>query len=187
MPDTDSAAKGTYVALVRGVGPGDPRMRNEKLRGVLEALGFSGVRSVIASGNIVFESEPTATSDLEAAIEAAWPQMLGFEALTIVKSRERLSELIAADPFAGATHSGSSYLMVTFFKHATEAGLALPHKPAGKPYEIVGHTGDALFSVTDNTVVKTSDLMTWLERRYGKEMTSRTLVTLQRILKKMDG
>ena len=44
---------------------------------------------------------------------------------------------------------------------------------------------NALFTVTDNTVVKTTDLMTWLEKEFGKEITSRTWLTIHRILKKM--
>lgn len=40
----------TYVALLRGIVPLNPNMRNEKLRGVFEKLGFTNVRTVISSG-----------------------------------------------------------------------------------------------------------------------------------------
>jgi hypothetical protein len=43
----------------------------------------------------------------------------------------------------------------------------------------------ALFTVTDNTQGKSVDLMAWLERRYTSNITSRTPLTLQKILKKM--
>ena len=45
-----------YVALLRGIGPGNPNMRNDKLRSVFEKLGFSNVKTVISSGNVLFES-----------------------------------------------------------------------------------------------------------------------------------
>lgn len=61
-----------YVAFLRGIAPMNPNMRNEKLRTVMEDLGFSNVKTVISSGNILFESDEQNISKLEATIEAAW-------------------------------------------------------------------------------------------------------------------
>ena len=76
-----------YVALIRGIGPGDPRKTNKKLCGVLQELGFTDVESVISSGNVIFESPETDSAALEEKIEAAWPRLLGFTATTIVRSQ----------------------------------------------------------------------------------------------------
>lgn len=174
-----------YVALVRGIGPGDPRKTNEKLRSALESLGFSNVASVISSGNIIFESSESDVRKLEGLIETAWPQLLGFQATTVVKSQQQLQSLLDADPFDGASHSNSSYLLITFFKRPTRPAFSLPFHPPGKPYKVVGYADNALCTVTDNTIVKTSDLMTWLEKQFGKDITSRTPLTIQRIIKRM--
>lgn len=175
-----------YVALIRGIGPGDPQKTNEKLRGVLETLGLSDVKSVISSGNIIFESAEEDGNKLEEMIEAAWPKQLGFKATTIVRSRPQLQKILEADPFNGAQHSESSYLLVTFFKQPQKPDFDLPYQPPGKPYKIVGYTDNVLFSITDNTIMKTTDLMTWLEKQFSKDITSRTPLTIQRIIKKMD-
>ena len=45
-----------YAALLRGIAPSGPNMTNDKLRGVFEELGYEHVASVLASGNIVFDS-----------------------------------------------------------------------------------------------------------------------------------
>jgi uncharacterized protein (DUF1697 family) len=175
-----------YVALIRGIGPGDSRMANDKLRGVLEGLGFSGVKSVISSGNIIFESDITDVNKLETMIEAALVKHLRFERSTIVKSQGQLQKLLDSDPFSGAPHNESSYLLITFFKQPTEPGFDLPYQPPSKPYTLVGYADNTLFSITNNTVIKTSDLMTWLEKQYSKKITSRTPLTIQRILNKMN-
>jgi uncharacterized protein (DUF1697 family) len=175
-----------YVALIRGIGPGDPRKTNEKLRGALESLGFSNVESVISSGNVIFESSENDIRQLEEMIETAWLQLLGFQATTIVKSQQQLQRILAADPFDGATHSNSSYLLVTFFKRKTKPDFGLPFHPPGKSYKVVGYADNVLFTITDNTNLKTSDLMTWLEKQFGKDITSRTPLTIQRILKRME-
>ena len=174
-----------YVALLRGIGPGNPNMRNDKLRGVFEDLGFTNIQSVISSGNVVFESDSTDTRAIEAQLEAAWPDKLGFKSTTLVRSAEQLQDLINADPFKGMTHSPSSYLLVTFFKNPTKINFKLPYQPDGKTYKLLAEVNNTLFSTTDNTAVKTTDLMAWMEKQFGKEISSRTWLTIHRILKKM--
>jgi uncharacterized protein (DUF1697 family) len=175
-----------YVALIRGIGPGDPQKTNKKLCGALETMGFSGVESVISSGNIIFESHERDVHKLEEIIEKAWPELLDFQATTIVRSHQQLQKILDADPFEGASHSESSYLLVTFLKRPQKPAFTLPFQPPGKPYKIVGYADGVLFTITDNTTIKTSDLMTWLEKQFGKDITSRTPLTIQRIIKRMD-
>ncbi len=174
-----------YAALIRGIGPGDSRKSNEKLRGVLEDLGFTNVRSVISSGNIIFESDETDAHKVEDMVEAAWPEALGFDATTIVRNQAQLQKVMDAGFFDGMTHAKGSYLLLTFLKKPAKPDFDIPYKPADKPYEIVGNKDNVLFTVTDNTAMKTTDLMGWLERQFGKEITSRTPLTIERIIKKM--
>ncbi|MGH2757636.1 MAG: DUF1697 domain-containing protein [Actinomycetota bacterium] len=51
---------GRFVALLRGIGPLNPNMRNEKLREVFVGLGFENVRTVITTGNVLFDSPSSA-------------------------------------------------------------------------------------------------------------------------------
>ena len=60
-----------YAALLRGIAPSRPNITNNKLRGVFEGLGYEHVASVLASGNIVFDSELSDVSALEHRIEGA--------------------------------------------------------------------------------------------------------------------
>lgn len=174
-----------YVALIRGIAPAFPNMKNKDLCGVLEREGFAGVQSVLSSGNIIFEADKADVKAWERQLETAWPEQLGFKATTVIKSQKELAKLMAAEPFAGVAHGGKSYLLVTFFKHRPELGFELPHRPAGKPFRFVYYANGALFSVTDTTMP--GDPGGWLERQYGKEMTSRTPQTVERILRKMAG
>jgi uncharacterized protein (DUF1697 family) len=174
-----------YAALLRGIGPSNPNMHQKKLVGVLEDLAFSNVQAVISSGNVIFESPSRDTTTLEAKIEKAWPEKLDFNSTTIIRSQEQLQKIIDSDPFKGLEHGRASYLMVTFFKNPTKIPFKLHYQPPNKPYKLIGALDGALFTVTDNSQIPTTDLMTWLERQFGKEITSRTYLTVQRILKKM--
>lgn len=154
----------TYVALLRGIMPMNPNMKGERLRETFESLGFKNVRTVIASGNVVFESNTKDMRTLEAEIEKALPQQLGFTSTTIVRSKEELERLVAKDPFKGIEDKKPNYLIVTFFKDRKEE----------------------LCTVIDIWTGKTPDFMRDIEKNHGKEITTRTWKTVHRILKKMD-
>lgn len=178
-----------YAGLLRGIGPGNPNMRNDKLRGVFESLGFEAVRSVISSGNIVFVSEETDVRALELRIQEALRRDLGIAGGTIVRSQHELQALVDGDPFADLNHGGATYLTATFLKHAPEtAGNSLP-QPDHPAMRVVRYDAGAraVLAVTDTTASKTPNFMGWLESQYGKDITTRTWLTVQRILKKLDG
>ena len=175
-----------YVALLRGISPTNPAMRNEKLRGVFEDLGLTHVQTVISSGNVLFESPITDVHELEGKIEEALPAHLGFTSTTIIRSREQLQQLVNKKPFKGVEHTQKTYLTVTFFKNEFRTELDFPYRPENKTYEILGMYDYAMCSVVDLTGAKTPDLMSWLEKQFGKEITTRTWKTVERILKKLD-
>ena len=163
----------------------NPNQQNVRLRGVCEDLGLRNVRTVVASGNVVFETDTTDVPALEAHLEAAWLDKLGFNSTTIIRSRSDLQSIVDADPFSGLEHGKTTYLLVTFFKDPIAADLALPYAVPGRDYRIVAATPSELYSVTDTTGARTPDLMAWLERQFGKDLTSRTRLTVSRILAKM--
>lgn len=171
--------------LLRGMGPGDPTFNNRTVCQCLEKLGYGNVRALQASGNYLFESDQTDDTVLELAIEDCIEQAVGFRRAAIVRNAGQIAELIRHDPFKGMTHSNGSYLLVTFMKQPQKPEFTLPYQPPGKSYEIIGAKNDMLFSVIDNTSGKTSDLMVWLERQFGKDITSRTWNTMQRINQKL--
>jgi len=172
----------SYAALIRGIGPGDPRKSNASLVGVLGELGLHDVKPVISSGNVIFTSDSSDSDGLADRIEAAWPELRGFQATTIVRSKEQIQRLLDQAPFGEVEHGKSSYQLVTFFKRPTNRAETPPPELG---LEVVSLVDGALCTVSDTTKSGTPDAMSWLEKTYGKEITSRTPLTLQRILTKM--
>jgi len=174
-----------YVALLRGIGPLNPNMRNEKLRGVVESLGFRDVQTVISSGNVVFETGRRDVSALEARIEAAWPAQLGFRSTTIVRSRAEIEELVRLNPFGERADTPTTSCQVTFLKRQPEPDLDVSDAPTTGGYAFVAVVGREICSVVDRSGPGTPDLMRRLEKQFGKEITTRTWNTVHRILRKL--
>lgn len=171
-----------YVALLRGISPLNLNMRNEKLRTVFEELGFTNVTTVISSGNVIFTSPQRNIQTLEDRIEKALPKKLGFTSTTIIRSQLQLQDLLAAQPFGDLRHEPSTYLTVTFLKHTTPAATAITARGARV---LRVHKNSAVCAVVDTTSAKTPNFMAMLEKHYGKQITTRTWGTLQKISKKM--
>ena len=174
-----------YVALLRGIAPTNPNMRNDKLRGVFEKLGFANVRTVISSGNVIFESPSRSVGKLEESIENALPKELGFKSTTIIRSQKQIQKLVDENPFKGMEHSQKSSLNVTFLKKRRKTDIKFPYKVDNRDYTLLGMYDGAICSVIDLTSAKTPDLMLWLEKQFGKEITTRTWKTVERIRKAM--
>lgn len=175
-----------YIALLRGIGPGNPNMTNDKLRGVFEALGFTDVRSVISSGNIIFTAPEENLEMLETRIQKGLHETLGIPGGTIVRSEAEIKAFLNTQPFGELEHSPASYLNVTFMKtRHMPLPIKLPYvSDRGYVLQSYDSNIDAVCSVVDTTTGKTVDYMIWMEKQCGKDITTRTWKTVERIAKK---
>ncbi len=176
-----------YVALLRGIGPMNPNMRNEKLRGVFEKLGFEKVQTVISSGNVLFESSSRGVKALESTIEEAIERRLGFFSTTIIRSHQQLTRLVADNPFGDLEDIPTARLNVTFLKRKQTTDLRFPRRVPERGYTVIGLYGREILSAVDQTGATSPDVMGWMEKEFGKEITTRTWKTVGRILSRLDG
>lgn len=177
-----------YAALLRGIAPALPNMKNDQLRGVFERLGYAEVSSVLASGNILFSTEETDVPALERTIQQALVDDLGIGGGTIIRELGELRALLDSDPFPGLTHGRGTYLIATFLKDGNEPPGELPEDPDPRT-RVVRYDEDAraFLAVVDNSEPgRTPDFMAWLDKTYGKEITTRTWLTVQRIVRKLE-
>ncbi|MBH0119014.1 DUF1697 domain-containing protein [Rhodococcus sp. NPDC003382] len=88
-----------YVALLRGINVGGITIKMADLKDVFTRLGYGDVRTVLASGNVVFGSEKTDPASLKAEIEATLGARFGYEAFVFVLEQARFAGLADACPF----------------------------------------------------------------------------------------
>jgi uncharacterized protein (DUF1697 family) len=90
----------SYVALLRAVNVGGSgKLPMSELRAIGEACGFQHVRTFIASGNLLFDSD-SAESDVEAKIERRLEGFFGKRVPVFVRSAAEMAEVAARNPFA---------------------------------------------------------------------------------------
>lgn len=88
-----------YAALLRAINVGGRTVKMSELCTLFESAKLSNVRSVIASGNVLFESRSADAAALEATIEARLRKALGYDVETFLRTPEELDAIVAHDPF----------------------------------------------------------------------------------------
>lgn len=174
-----------YVALLRGIGPLNPNMRNEKLRGVFEALGYQHVQAVITTGNILFESPSKDIQALEAAVEQALPEKLGFSSTTIILGQAQFQAMVDHAPFAH-DDTAKSELLVAFAKSKRIVDDRFESLSSKINHALVGAYEQAVFCRIDPEESKASEVMGWIDKTFEKQVTTRVWRTVIRIHKRFD-
>jgi uncharacterized protein (DUF1697 family) len=175
----------SYAAFLRGIGPGDPRKSNESLRKVFESCGFKNVSSFISSGNILFESKETDKAKLERKAEKAFKET-GIEIPTFIRNKDEIGRFLKEVSFGDRVHSQKSYLLITFLREKQDVAKITPllkDKTSG----LLSYNKkiNAVCSTVDASSTKTPDFMGKLEKLLSKEITSRTLNTVERLSKRL--
>ncbi len=170
-----------YVAFLRGINSGkNPTVKMEVLRKTFEDLGFENVRTILASGNVLFESS-TYENTLEQKIEEVLPLAIGFQSEVIVRTIDDLHKLVLLNPFKATEITTHIRPYVTFIKGKPNKNFRFPS--GGKGYTILGIFNGAVCSVADLSDAKTPSLMQLLDKEFGKGITTRSWNTVERILK----
>lgn len=101
-----------YAAFLRGVNLGKRTVKSAELRTAFEAMGITDVRTLLASGNVLFDA--SATKGLKERIEAGLREQFKFDVPVVLRTMDELAAMVAANPF-GRTAGEDAQLHVLLF------------------------------------------------------------------------
>jgi uncharacterized protein (DUF1697 family) len=99
------------LILFRGMNTGGVRAPVTEQRAMAEAMGLANPRTLLASGNLVVESDRD-PAELEPAIEDAFEARFGRRIAAIVRTPEQWRALIDANPFPEEAAAAPSRVLV---------------------------------------------------------------------------
>src|ERR687892_74602 len=104
-----------YVALLRAINVGGrAKIRMTDLRDVFAAAGCRNVRSVIQSGNVLFESGSGDADSVMAGIRRSLETMIDQEPEILLRTTRDLERLVRESPFQGREAEPATKLYVAF-------------------------------------------------------------------------
>ena len=131
-----------YAAFLRGVNLGKRTVKSAELRAAVAALGLTEVKTLLASGNVVFEAR--SARGLKEKLEAGLAAAFGFPIGVVLRSVAELEAMVARDPF-GRKEGEDAKLHVMLFDAPIPEGFALCDVPGD--FSVVRRDVRALFIV----------------------------------------
>jgi uncharacterized protein (DUF1697 family) len=165
-----------YAAFVRGVSPMNLKM--PMLKKALEGGGFSEVKTLLSSGNVVFAGPRLAEATVVRRVEAAILHAVGKPFPVIVRTIAELQSLIESDPYRAFHLPAASKRVVTFLREPPKTKLALPvERDGAKILKLVGRELLSAYVVSEKGPV----FMSIIEKACGKDITTRTWETVNKV------
>ena len=165
-----------YAAFLRGVSPMNAKMPDLKM--AFEAAGFTDVRTLLSSGNLVFTARAASEAALQRKAEGAMTKRLGRAFLTIVRPVDELRAVLASDPYRDFRLPPAAKRIVTFLRDRPASKLTLPAEVDGA--RILAVNGRNIYSAYVPSP-KGPVFMTLIEKTFGTELTTRTWETVTKV------
>lgn len=109
--------------MLRGINLGKRQLKSAELKAVIEDLGFTEVRTLLASGNVLFTAPDATREVLETQIHGALAEATGLKSEIFVRTPEEMAAIAAANPFPDAAADRPSFLVVTFHRKPVDAAV----------------------------------------------------------------
>jgi uncharacterized protein (DUF1697 family) len=141
----------TYLALLRGINVGGHhRVEMARLRSAFEALGFKSVKTLIQSGNVIFNAPKTLESALCRRIEAKLSTEFGFPIPVVVRTTDEVNKIVRSNPFLKQKGIDVSRLHIVFLVQAPPAEALKKLRSLASPSEQLQCVGRDLYLYLPN-------------------------------------
>ena len=171
-----------HVALLRAVNvAGHNRVRMSDLLGLLAALGFEGGRSLLQSGNLVFQGDDRTCAELEELLEAETARRLSLRTEYLVRSSEEWKAVVDQNPFPDEAERDPSHLVVMFLKEAPTTRAVEALQAAIQGPELVRADGRHLYIVYPAGIGRSKLTNSLIEDKLGSRGTGRNWNTVLKL------
>ncbi|HEY8368478.1 MAG TPA: DUF1697 domain-containing protein [Thermodesulfobacteriota bacterium] len=172
-----------HIALLRAINVGGRnQVAMSDLKALLADLGFPGARSLLQSGNLVFESEGRTGAELEDLLEAETERRLEVRADYLVRTAREWQEIVARNPFPREAKDDPSRLVVMALKAAPAAKNVKALEAAIKGRERVRVAGRHAYIVYPDGIGRSKLTTALIEDRLGTRGTGRNWNTVLKLL-----
>lgn len=172
----------TYVALMRAVNVGGRNLVGMSvLRELAAQAGLDDPRTLLQSGNLVFEGAARPAADLERLLESEAAARLGLETDFMVRSAAEWRAIIERNPFPREAKDDPGHLLVMVFKKAPKAADVKALRAAITGREVIEARGGHAYLVYPDGVGRSRLTTALIERTLGTRGTGRNWNTVVKL------
>lgn len=171
----------SWVALLRGINVGKAkRVAMVDLRAAMESLGYTDVRTLLASGNVVFRSARALRKDAAAAMQDALLRKTGVSSRFTLVSAADLRSIADANPLVKVA-TNPSLLFVGFLQEARHVALVRPLAQQSWSPDMLAVGTTAFYAWCPKGSLQ-SDMFVRLSKALGDNVTVRNWGTTTKLL-----
>jgi uncharacterized protein (DUF1697 family) len=170
-----------YAVFLRGVNVGGVNLKMAEVATTLTDAGFTAVRTILATGNVLLESSAK-TPTVRKKAETALRERFGYDAWVLAYDVDTVRALVDAYPFEPEVDGYQSY--VTFVADtAVLDELAALAEEAGPDEKISRGDGVVYWQVPKGSTLDSTIGKTMGKPRYKSSTTTRNIRTLGKLLR----
>lgn len=173
----------TYIALLRGINvSGHKLIKMEELRKMFEGMGFKNVRTLIQSGNVIFEAAKTKPESLRKKIEAGLLKFLGYEVTVVIRTIEDLEKIVKEYPFSKIKGHGECKIYVGFIETVPEKTKAAELTKQSDENEMFRINGDNIYLLCRKSFMDSKMSKNIVDKTLKLKTTTRNWNTVNKLL-----
>lgn len=174
-----------YIALLRAINLGATRkVPMAELRALLSGLGYENVRTHLQSGNAIFDSREKPAA-LKRALEERLEATFGFAVPVILRTRDELAAVVAADPLGDVVDEPRRY-QVLFLDGTLDQARLADLDPASIAPEVVRAAEREIYVWSPEGIQNSKALGAVGDKRIGVAATARNWRTVTKLLELAD-
>jgi len=174
----------TYIAILRGINVlGKNIIKMERLRRMMERLGFGEVRTYIQSGNVVFRTKNQSLTDITDLITDGIHTEFEFEVPVIVLDIGMLESIINQNPFVPDTSLDTAKMHVTFLSSPPPPFDREAIEAKKQDGERISFSAQAVYLYCPNGYGNTKLSNEFLEKKLNVTATTRNWRTVLELLR----
>jgi uncharacterized protein (DUF1697 family) len=170
-----------YVAFLRGINVGGRVVRMNELKNYLEKGGFTEVKTLLQSGNVVLEGSHTDKAVVREVLEELVGQQFGYSAKILVYRFDELEPIVRSYPYDEANDDYQHY--VVFMDNGKADQLIEEFGEAHDDNESMSKGDGVIYwMVKKGMTLKSDRSKIFTKAAYKDFNTSRNIRTLQKLL-----
>jgi uncharacterized protein (DUF1697 family) len=171
-----------YAALLRGVNVGGINLKMTDVAAVFTTIGLDNVKTVLASGNVLFDSSEPAAA-LKPLIEKALGERFGYEAWVHVVEVMAISRIIEDFPFDAEREGWHPYVIFTLDPALAAELLSWQDRLDAGSESIRAGDGVIYWTVERGNTLGSVFAKETARARHKATTTTRNLRTLQKLVR----
>ena len=171
------------ISFLRGINVGGrKKIKMADLRDLYVDLGFHNPRTLLQSGNVLFEAAADSAA-VGARIEAGIQRRFGFEAQALLRTPESFRAALSLHPFTAAQLERGSHAMIVFLSGAPDERAVRALRENNRGRETISAAADALYVFYTDGVARSKLDTKRIETSLTVVASARNWNTCQRLLK----